>query len=45
MQTELNKSKKIIMETRQEQKANKTGFAILPLSIAKFYIKPFSYKA
>ena len=42
MQTKLNKSKKIILDTRQEHKANKTGFAILPLSSAKFYIKPFS---
>ena len=31
MQTELNKSKKIILDTRHENKANKTGFAILPL--------------
>ena len=44
MQTKLNKSKKIIMGTRQEQKANKTGFAILPLSSKKFYIKPFPDK-
>ena len=42
MQTQLNKSKKIIIETRQEHKTNKTSFAILPLSSAKFYIKPFS---
>ena len=27
MQTELNKSKKIILDTRHENKANKTGFA------------------
>ena len=40
MQTKLNKSKKIIIETRQEHKANKTGFAILSLSSKKFYIKP-----
>ena len=40
MQTKLNKSKKIILETKQEQKANKTGFAILSLSSRKFYIKP-----
>ena len=32
MQTQLNKSKKIIFETRQQQKANKTGFAIFSLS-------------
>ena len=44
MQTKLNKSKKIIMGTRQEHKANKTGFAILPLSSKKFYIKLFSDK-
>ena len=42
MQTQQNKSKKIIMETRQEHKANKTSFAILPISSAKFYIKLFS---
>ena len=35
MQTELNKSKKIIIETRQQHKANKTGFAILSLSKKK----------
>ena len=45
MQTKLNKSKKIILDTRQEHKANKTGFAILPLFSAKFYIKPVSAKA
>ena len=39
MQTQLNKSKKIILETRQEHKANKTGFAIFSLSSTKFYIK------
>ena len=36
MQTKLNKSKKIIMETKQEHKAKKTGFAILSLSGKKF---------
>ena len=41
MQTKLNKSKKIIIETRNEIKANKTGFAILSLSCKKFYIKPY----
>ena len=40
MQTYLNKSNKIILKTRQEHKANKTGFAILSLSSKKFYIKP-----
>ena len=40
MQTQLNKSKKIIKETRKEHKANKTGFAILSLSCKKFYNKP-----
>ena len=40
MQTKLNKSKKNIIETRQEHKANKTGFAIFSLSSKKFYIKP-----
>ena len=32
MQTELNKSKKIIFETRRQHKANKSGFAILSFS-------------
>ena len=41
MQTELNKSKKIILHTRHENKANKTGFAIFSLSSKKFYIKPY----
>ena len=41
MQTKLNKSKKIILDTRQEQNANKTGFAIFSLSRKKFYIKPY----
>ena len=36
MQTKLNKSKKIILDTRHENKANKTSFAILSLSIKKF---------
>jgi len=40
MQTKLNKSKKIILETKQQHKANKTGFAILSLSSKKFYTKP-----
>ena len=44
MQTKLNKSKKIIIETRHENKANKTGFAIWSLSNKKFYNKPFSDK-
>ena len=35
MQTKLNKSKKIIKETKKEHKANKTGFAILSLSCKK----------
>ena len=39
MQTKLNKAKKNIIETRQEHKANKTGFAIFSLSSEKFYIK------
>ena len=39
MQTKLNKSNKIIMKTRQEHKANKTGFANFSLSSKKFYIK------
>ena len=41
MQTELNKSNKIILDTRHEKKANKTGFAIFSLSSKKFYIKPY----
>ena len=41
MQTELNKSKKIIFETRQQHKANKTGFTTFSLSSKKFYIKPY----
>jgi len=41
MQTKLNKSNKIIIETRQEHKANKTGFAIFSLSSKKFYINPY----
>ena len=35
MQTKLNKSKKIIIETRHE-----IGFTIFSLSSKKFYIKP-----
>ena len=45
MQTKLNKSKKIILDTSHENKSNQTGFAIFSLSSKKFYIKPFSYKA
>ena len=41
MQIELNKSKKIIFETRQKHKANKTGFTNFSLSSKKFYIKPY----
>ena len=41
MQTKLNKSKKIILDTRHENRANKTGFAILSLSSKKFYIKQY----
>ena len=44
MQTKLNKSKKIIKETKKEHKANKTGFGILSLSSKKFYIKHFYIK-
>ena len=44
MQAKLNKSKKIILDTRHESKANKIGFTIFSLSSKKFYIKPFSYK-
>ena len=39
MQTKLNKSKKIILDTRHEKKANKIGFTIFSLSSKKFYIK------
>ena len=45
MQTKLNKSKKIIVDTRNEIKANKAGFTIFSLFSKKFYIKPFSDKA
>ena len=46
MQNKLNKSKKIILDTRHENKANKTSFAILSLSCPKFYIKQhFGQKA
>ena len=41
MQTKLNKSKKILLATRHENKANKTGFTIFSLSSKKFYIKPY----
>ena len=41
MQTELNKSKKIIFETRKQHKANKTGFTNFSLSSKKFYNKPY----
>ena len=44
MQPKVNKSKKIILDTRHENKANKTGFDILSLSRKKFYNKPFSDK-
>ena len=40
MQNKLNKSKKIILETRKQYKAKKIGFAILSLSSKKFYTKP-----
>ena len=40
MQTKLNKSKTITIETKLENKANKTGFTIFSLSSKKFYIKP-----
>ena len=41
MKTKLNKTKKIILDTRHENKAKKTGFAILSLSNKKLYIKPY----
>ena len=41
MQTKLNKSKKIITETRNESKTNKIGFTIFSLSSKKFYIKQY----
>ena len=40
MQTKLNKSKKIILDTRHEKKAKKIDFTILSLSSKKFYNKP-----
>ena len=40
MQTYLNKSNKILLDTRHENKANKISFAIFPLSCTKFYNKP-----
>ena len=45
MQNQPNKSKKIILDTRHENKANKTGFNLLSLSSKKFYNKPFSIRA
>ena len=45
MQTKLNKSKKIILDTRHENKAKKIGSTIFSISSKKFYIKPFSDKA
>ena len=45
MQTKLKKSKKIILDTRHENKANKIGFTIFSISRKKFYIKSFSDKA
>jgi len=41
MQTKLNKSKKIILDTRHENKANKIGFTIFSLSSKTFYTKPY----
>ena len=40
MQIKLNKSNKIILDTRHENKANKTDFTIFSLSSKKFYINP-----
>ena len=40
MQNYLNKSKKIIVDTRHENKANKICFTIFSLFRKKFYIKP-----
>ena len=45
MKTYLNKSKKIIIDTRHEYKGNKTGLTLLSLPRKKFYIKPFKDKA
>ena len=45
MKTYLNKSKKIILDTRHEKKSNKASFTIFSLSNKKFYIKPFLDKA
>ena len=44
MQTELNKSKKIIIDTRQEHKANKTGFTIFSLSRKSSILNHFQLK-
>ena len=44
MQTYLNQSKKIILDTRYENESKETVFDILSLSSKKLYIKPFSYK-
>ena len=45
MQTYLNKSKKIIIDTMHENKAHKTILTLLSLSSKKFDIKLFSDKA
>ena len=45
MQAKLNKSKKISLDTRYENKANKASFTIFSLFSKKFFIKPFSDKA
>ena len=45
MQNYLNKTKKIILDTRHKNKANKTSFTIFSLPSKNFYIKPFSDKA
>ena len=41
MQTKLNKYKKIILDTRHENKANKISFTIFSPSSKKFYIKSY----
>ena len=40
MKNKLNKSKKIIIDTMHENKANKTSFTIFSLSSKKLYTKP-----
>ena len=45
MQTKLNKSKKIILETRQEHKAKKTGFTISHFPAKSSILNHFQIKS